>query len=114
MKTRSKSKDEAVPKKKAKAKPEKAPAKKRSDREEDPYAELAFSLTKSDAGRIKTSIQKFGGKLYLDIRHYYKSKDGEWLPTKKGITIPVELTDKFSRRLRKMVKDATEEGLETS
>lgn len=75
---------------------------------------LAFSLRKSKSGKIRTTVEEYGGSMYLSIRHYYKLKDGEWLPTKKGITIPLELSEEFARKLRRLVVRAAEEGHEVS
>lgn len=94
----------------------KAPAKKGSKTKDAPGKgkALAFSLQKSASGKIRTSIEEYGDSMHLSIRHYYKSKDGEWLPTKKGTTIPLEMSLKFSRLLRKLIGRAAEAGHEVS
>ena len=33
------------------------------------------------------SPSEFKGKPLVDIRVYYRTDDGDWLPTKKGITL---------------------------
>lgn len=37
---------------------------------------------------IFVKVSEFKGKTRLDIRHYYQ-KDGEWLPTRKGVNLPL-------------------------
>lgn len=96
---------ESKKKKSAKAKPVKEPKK------ED---QLSFSILKSKAGKIVTSVEEYGDSMHLNIRHFYKSKDGEWLPTKKGTTIPLHMGSKFARRLGKLLKRAEAEGHEIS
>ena len=44
---------------------------------------------------VKISLSSYKNARYLDIRKYYE-KNGEWLPTTKGITINSELFEKFT------------------
>lgn len=94
----------------------KAPGRKSSKTKDAPGKGkvLAFSLQKTASGKIRTSVEDYEGSMYLSIRHYYKSKDGEWLPTKKGTTIPLEKSLKFSRMLHKLIGRAAEAGHEVS
>jgi hypothetical protein len=43
---------------------------------------------------VKISLSSYKNAKYLDIRKYYE-KNGEWLPTTKGITINGEIFDKL-------------------
>ena len=42
---------------------------------------------------IKSKIYDVEGKKALDIRKYYLTNEGNWLPTKKGIFMPLEDVD---------------------
>lgn len=75
---------------------------------------LQFMLRKSDRGRLRVGVATFSDKDYLDVRHMYQDKDGEWLPTKKGCAMPLELARKFHRRLGKLLAKVEAEGLQTS
>lgn len=33
---------------------------------------------------------EFRGKEYLDLRQFFQGGDGQWLPTKKGVSLPWE------------------------
>lgn len=33
---------------------------------------------------------EFKGKEYLDLRQFFEGDDGQWLPTKKGVSLPWE------------------------
>lgn len=55
---------------------------------------------------IFISLTSFKTKKYLDIRKRY-SKDGEWMPTKKGITLAL---DQYNE-LKKALEDNSEEIL---
>ena len=40
---------------------------------------------------IRVQKKEFKGKNYLDIRVFYRGEDGDMHPTKKGVSIPMEL-----------------------
>ncbi len=42
-------------------------------------------------GRIHIRVSHFKDRDYIDVRNFYESDDGQWLPTRKGIAVPVEL-----------------------
>ncbi len=45
---------------------------------------------------IRVSLSEFRGKQYIDIRIHYMAEDGEWKPTRKGITLTPELMEVVS------------------
>ncbi|MBN1435054.1 transcriptional coactivator p15/PC4 family protein [Candidatus Fermentibacterales bacterium] len=40
---------------------------------------------------VRVSLTEFHGRQYVDIRLFYMAEDGEWKPTKKGVTLSPEL-----------------------
>jgi len=40
---------------------------------------------------VRVQIKEFKGWAYLDIRTFYQGDDGEYCPTKKGISIPIQI-----------------------
>jgi hypothetical protein len=48
---------------------------------------------------VKITLSTYKNARYLDIRKFYE-KNGEWLPTPKGITINSEIFDKFMEILK--------------
>jgi hypothetical protein len=48
---------------------------------------------------VKITLSSYKNAKYLDIRKFYE-KNGEWLPTPKGITINGEIFDKFIEILK--------------
>jgi hypothetical protein len=53
-------------------------------------------------GLIRVQKNEYKGKYYIDIRKFYEDKDsGEWLPTKKGISIPIDLAQKIIEAITK-------------
>jgi hypothetical protein len=37
--------------------------------------------------RLQIAVKDYLGKKYLDLRIWWRNRDGAWLPSKKGITI---------------------------
>ncbi len=60
----------------------------------------------SESQRIEvSSFKNDKGELYIGLRKFYKTKTGDsWLPTKQGVTLPVQKCLK----LRKALKDEEE------
>ncbi|OWB56395.1 hypothetical protein B5S28_g2296 [[Candida] boidinii] len=47
-------------------------------------------------GKKRVTVRKFGKAKLVDIReHYQKSEGGEWLPSKKGISLTEDLWNKL-------------------
>jgi predicted transcriptional regulator len=46
--------------------------------------------------RKKLSVRKYMGKVYIDIREFFE-KDGQTLPTKKGISLTPDLWEKIKK-----------------
>lgn len=80
----------AMPKRKAKAnehsdEDEEVPANKKKASSGDEDSTVACELSKNR----KVLVRKFKGTVYVDIREFY-SKGGEDLPSKKGISLPLD------------------------
>ncbi|MBU1050209.1 transcriptional coactivator p15/PC4 family protein [Candidatus Bipolaricaulota bacterium] len=54
---------------------------------------LVRAIDKGLGNRIHIRISRFKDRDYLDIRNYYEDDAGEWKPTRKGISVPVEFYD---------------------
>ena len=57
-----------------------------------------------EAGRnreIRVIIQQYRDREYLNIRTYIQNKDGEWIPTKKGIMLDTELAPELEALVHK-------------
>lgn len=40
--------------------------------------------------KIIITVKEFKGRQYIDIRTYFENDAGEWIPTKKGISLTPE------------------------
>lgn len=44
---------------------------------------------------------EFRGKEYLDLRQFFEGDEGQWLPTKKGVSLPWETCPALIEALQK-------------
>ena len=57
---------------------------------------------------VKVSLTEFKGRQYVEVRTYYMADDGEWKPTRKGITLAPDLMKQVSSALNKALDDLGE------
>jgi len=48
-------------------------------------------ITEGDTEQLRLVINTFRGVEYLSLRKYYLDFDEEWLPSKEGISIPLDI-----------------------
>ncbi len=59
---------------------------------------------KSGKGLIGVQKNEYKGKVYIDIRKFYEDRDtGEWKPTRKGISIPINLAEEVAESIRELL-----------
>lgn len=54
---------------------------------------------------IRVEISDFKDKQYLNVRRYYEDDSGEWKPTPKGISIPVEIAPEVISAIQEVWED---------
>jgi hypothetical protein len=52
-----------------------------------PYEKI---IQQTDDEQIRLVVNEFRGVEYLSLRKYYLSFDEEWLPSRNGITMPID------------------------
>jgi hypothetical protein len=67
---------------------------------------LIAKMEKNSMEEYRFSLQEYRGCELLDIRVYYKSDADKMIPTKKGISVPLDKLDEFMKCLEKVVKKA--------
>ncbi|MEW6442452.1 MAG: transcriptional coactivator p15/PC4 family protein [bacterium] len=73
---------------------------------------IVDQFTKNATEEVRVSITEFRGHQLIDFRIYVEPKDGgERKPTKKGITINVNLYPKLKKAILKAEKELIKEGL---
>jgi hypothetical protein len=71
-------------------------------------AQIVHSFPKNPLEEVRISLSVYKGKQYIDLRIYYKGDDGEFHPSKKGLTLSPDLLPDFVEAVDKL-KDALEE-----
>jgi len=62
---------------------------------------LVAAIDKELGNKIHVRLSRFRDREYLDIRNFYETEEGEWKPTRKGISVPVEFYDELMAALTK-------------
>jgi hypothetical protein len=59
--------------------------------------------------QVRVSLSEFHGRQYVDVRVFYMADDGEWKPTKKGITLNPDLMQDVHEAIAKGLEALEEE-----
>jgi Transcriptional Coactivator p15 (PC4) len=59
--------------------------------------ETVHTFAKNSSERVLASLSHFKGETYLDLRVFYDAGGGELHPTKKGVTLAVDLLEELER-----------------
>jgi len=54
---------------------------------------MKMDIQKNSLERIRIQRSEYKGHELIDIRVYYEAENGEWKPTKKGITYSLSLAN---------------------
>ncbi len=74
----------------------------RTEKSSKEDGEILFgTFDKNSTERIEVKITTWKCQDYLDIRIFYTSNGKDFMPTKKGITVNVELIPKLTQALKK-------------
>ena len=66
--------------------------------------EVIGEMEKGWNEKLIFSVSEFKGKQYANIRIYYEDDEGEWKPTKKGITISPDTFIEFKENIEALEK----------
>jgi hypothetical protein len=58
-------------------------------------------IERSETEVLRISAEEYKGRKSVDIRIYFANDDGEWKPTKKGVTIQPDKVDTFLELIKK-------------
>jgi hypothetical protein len=65
-------------------------------------SDVVAEMERSFNEKILFSVSEFKGKRYADIRVYYEDDEGEWKPTKKGVTVSLDSFGEFVEHVREL------------
>ncbi len=71
----------------------------------DAETNLIYSFPKSNGEEIQIAMRKYQGKFYVDLRLWFKSREGEGglKPTTKGVIFPMERLPEFKEGVDKLL-----------
>jgi hypothetical protein len=72
---------------------------------------LIAKFRKNTLEEIRISATEFQGRQLVDIRIFAGPRGQETVPTRKGISIPIELYDEFKKAINSLEEILEEEGL---
>lgn len=72
---------------------------------------VVAEFAKNSRERVRVSLTLFKGVEYADIRVFWESESGTWLPSKKGITLSVELVRDLLLGVDSLQRNLEERGL---
>ena len=61
-----------------------------------------FAMQKSAKVQLRVDISDYKGRKFINLRDWILQPDGEYTPTKKGVTVPPELIDELIDNLKKL------------
>jgi len=59
---------------------------------------------------LRVSLENFKGRDYIDLRIYYQDDNGEWKPTKKGVTVAPDKLDDVIGFFNKAKEELAKKG----
>ncbi|MBN2220527.1 MAG: transcriptional coactivator p15/PC4 family protein [Kosmotogaceae bacterium] len=65
-------------------------------------------IKRNDTEIVRVSKREYKGHEFIDLRIYYQDDEGDFKPTKKGITINPKLVDELIDALKKEKDSAPE------
>jgi hypothetical protein len=57
-------------------------------------------VERNETETLRISTEEFKGRAYIDVRIYFADNEGEWKPTKKGVTINPDKLDQVIELLK--------------
>ncbi len=75
-------------------------------------SEVISQITKNARETVFLSLSEYKGRRLIDIRvHVPGEEEGEWVPTRKGVSLAVTLYPAFKQGLAQLEKALIQQGL---
>lgn len=65
-------------------------------------AQIVHTFPKNPLEEVRASLTIYKGKQYVDLRIYYRGDDGEYHPSKKGLTLSLDLFPELEEAMQKL------------
>lgn len=63
---------------------------------------IAYEFQKGNNEIVRATISNFGGGKRADLRIYFLNKEGQWTPTRKGISVSLDLVKELKKAVAKL------------
>lgn len=73
--------------------------------------EIIAQFEKNATEVVRVSLTEYKGRKLIDVRVHYSSDEGEYRPTKKGVSLSVDVYPDFKRALLELEKILLERDL---
>jgi Transcriptional Coactivator p15 (PC4) len=64
-------------------------------------------IQKSPIEQLRIARREYRGHEFIDVRTYYQNDAGDWCPTRKGVTIAIDLWLEFQAAIAGLAVDET-------
>jgi hypothetical protein len=65
-------------------------------------------FSKSATQQVRVERATFQGRAYINARIWFHNEKGEWVPTKKGLTLAPELAEQVGRAMVTLARESLE------
>ena len=72
----------------------------------DNDVQTVHEFAKNSREVVRASLSRYKGNQYADIRVFYEAEDGSHKPSKKGVTVSLDLLDELETAVKKLKKAA--------
>jgi len=66
--------------------------------------DLVYRFSRNENEDLGFSVREYKDRLYGDIRVYFKAGDGEWHPTKKGVSFSAGFMGEMEKGVSEIAK----------
>ena len=74
---------------------------------------VVSTFKRNPTEEVRATLKEFRGRRYLDLRIYYQDDQGEWKPTRKGVSLSTDFMGELKEAvlaLEAVLKAEEEEG----
>ncbi len=83
----------------------------RKSEPDQPGRIVLHRFAKNSGEEVQASITTFKGVRYLDLRAYWRNDVGEFLPSRKGLTLALDLVAELRAAVEALERGIEERGL---
>ena len=70
---------------------------------------VVASFRRNPTEEVRATLNEFRGRRYMHLRIYYQDDNGEWKPTRKGVSLPTDFMPELKEAVLALEKALAEE-----